>query len=299
MFNFLKPKLTVVTHNGRFHPDDVFAVATLQLVFQKSHNIKIIRTRESEIIQKADIVVDVGGEYDESENKFDHHQIGGAGVRDNGIPYASFGLVWKKFGPVLCGNDEVFASIEKLLVQPTDAGDSGVEIVAKKYGDIYPYGIYNVMDTFLPSWKEKFSFDVAFTNVVSFAKRIIQREIILQNDKLSAGVLIDKAYEESTDKRLIILSGYYPFSDYVKNFPELLFIVFFDVDQWALKTIKVDTNSFTDRKKLPESWAGKSGEEFEKVTGVAGAVFCHINRFIAKAKTKEAILKLAEIALEN
>jgi uncharacterized UPF0160 family protein len=103
MFNFLKSKLTVVTHNGRFHTDDVFAVAVLELVFEKSHNIEIIRTRDEKIIKTADIVVDVGGEYNPEKNKFDHHQLGGAGTHDNKIPMASVGLVWKKYGQMLCG----------------------------------------------------------------------------------------------------------------------------------------------------------------------------------------------------
>ena len=38
-------------------------------------------------------------------------------------------------------------------------------------------------------------------------------------------------------------------------------------------------------------------EVLEKTIGVNGAVFCHIGRFIAVAKTKEAILKMASIAL--
>jgi uncharacterized UPF0160 family protein len=37
----------------------------------------------------------------------------------------------------------------------------------------------------------------------------------------------------------------------------------------------------------------------EKITGVAGAIFCHNARFMAVAKTKEAILKLSEIALNS
>jgi uncharacterized UPF0160 family protein len=53
-----------------------------------------------------------------------------------------------------------------------------------------------------------------------------------------------------------------------------------------------------DRKRLPESWAGKRDFELEKVTGVTGSLFCSNGLFIAKAKTKEAILKLAEVALD-
>ena len=92
----------------------------------------------------------------------------------------------------------------------------------------------------------------------------------------------------------------YPFSRYVKKFPELLFVVFPDMDnQWVIKTVRDDPDSFVDRKQLPASWAGKRDEELEKITGVLGSIFCANGRFIAKAKTKEAILKLAELALKE
>src|SRR5437764_1161911 len=97
-------EVTIVAHNGNFHADDVFAVATVLLVLERSDFPawrqaipKIIRTRDPKTIEKADFVVDVGGVYDAENNRFDHHQAGGAGTRANGIPYASFGLVWKKF----------------------------------------------------------------------------------------------------------------------------------------------------------------------------------------------------------
>ena len=43
-------------------------------------------------MDSADIVIDVGGQYDPDAGRFDHHQRGGAGERENGIPYSSFGL---------------------------------------------------------------------------------------------------------------------------------------------------------------------------------------------------------------
>ena len=45
-----------------------------------------------------DYVLDVGGEYNPKENKFDHHQEGWNEKRGNGIPYATTGLIWKEYG---------------------------------------------------------------------------------------------------------------------------------------------------------------------------------------------------------
>ena len=92
--------MKIVTHSGSFHQDELFAVAALKMIYPDA---EIIRTRDPKIIVSGDIVVDIGGISDPEKNRFDHHQDGGAGKRHNGMPYASFGLVWKKFGRQICG----------------------------------------------------------------------------------------------------------------------------------------------------------------------------------------------------
>ena len=56
-----KNKITIVTHSLKFHADDVLAVATLLLILEKENDVTVIRTRDPEIISRADYVVDVGG----------------------------------------------------------------------------------------------------------------------------------------------------------------------------------------------------------------------------------------------
>lgn len=63
--------ISIITHNGKFHTDDVFACAILKYIFD---DINIIRTRDESIINDSDsYIIDVGGEYD-GVKKFDHHQ---------------------------------------------------------------------------------------------------------------------------------------------------------------------------------------------------------------------------------
>jgi len=136
-----KSTKTLVTHNGSFHADDIFACATLALLLEgKGEQFEIIRTRDEEIIKSGDYVFDVGGVHDEEKNRFDHHQKGGAGKRDNGIEYASFGLVWKKFGIGLCGDQKAVDLIDEKLVAPIDAFDNGLDLVENKF-KISPYFI--------------------------------------------------------------------------------------------------------------------------------------------------------------
>src|SRR3989338_2593163 len=99
----MKKKICIVTHNGKCHADDVFAVAALMLLHeQRNLAYEIIRSREPSVWESGDYVIDVGGIYDASRNRFDHHQEGRAGARDDGIFYSSFGLVWKSYGETLC-----------------------------------------------------------------------------------------------------------------------------------------------------------------------------------------------------
>ena len=111
-----KEKKILATHNGTFHSDDVFACATLSLFLEKNNmEFEIIRTRDESIINSADYVFDVGGIYDKEKNRFDHHQIGGAGKHNDGIEYASFGLVWDKFGNEVCNSEKIAQKINLKL----------------------------------------------------------------------------------------------------------------------------------------------------------------------------------------
>ncbi|NCC71203.1 MYG1 family protein, partial [bacterium] len=141
--------MLIVTHNEKFHADEIFACASLLLIFPDS---EIIRSRDENDFRKADIRVDVGEKNNPETLDFDHHQRGGAGYRENGFPYASFGLVWKEFGKKICKNEEISKKIDRKLVQTIDALDFGYDFFT--YSDIYPYTISDMISAFNPSWEE-------------------------------------------------------------------------------------------------------------------------------------------------
>ena len=59
---------TIITHDGKFHADDVFAVATLLLILRReSPSVSIVRSRDSALVARADFVIDVGGQYNEEK----------------------------------------------------------------------------------------------------------------------------------------------------------------------------------------------------------------------------------------
>lgn len=293
-------ELKIVTHNKYFHPDDVFAVATLS-IFIKDH-FKILRTRNTVLIEEADYVVDVGGEYDEERNRFDHHQKSGAGTRENGIPYASFGLVWKKYGKQICGSDDVSKIIEKKIVEPTDASDNGLGIIRPIFDGVYPYSYWDFIYSLNPTWKEKDKDrDILFVEAVEIAKKTILREIEIAKHFLEGREFVEKSYETAEDKRLIVLSRDYCWKEIINKYKEPLFVIEpnFEEGNWRIITIRDDINSFKSRKNLPKSWGGKTSQELASETGVPDAIFCHKNLFIASAASKEGAIKMAKLAIEN
>ncbi len=284
----------MVTHNGKFHSDDIFACATLQILLEKkSEPYEIIRTRDESIITTADYVFDVGGIYDKDKNRFDHHQVGGAGKHSNGIEYASFGLVWDKFGIDICGGGKEAKIIEEKLVSPIDANDNGLTLCENK-GDVFA--------SMRPSWTEEdLDFDVMFLKSVQIAKEILEREIIQAKGMILAEQKVLEIYNQTTDKRIIVLDGTYPYGEKLGEFPEPIYVVRprENNESWGVNCVRKEKRSFMNRKDLPFGWAGLRDEELQKETGVADAMFCHRGLFLCVARSKVGAIRLAELALKN
>jgi uncharacterized UPF0160 family protein len=317
-------KVSIYTHNGAFHADDVFAVAALSLVFDGK--IRVVRTRDEDLLAKArGIVVDVGGVYDPISNRFDHHQLGGAGARDNGIPYASFGLVWKTYGKKVCArvlgtrtkDDSHFSSlitiIDNVLVSPIDADDNGFEIsqrLKSNKGEFYPRGYFmgSLVAGFVPTWKEETSGRAndrllmrRFREAVSIAIRVLTNEIKKGAALLEAQRFVTHAYEIASDKRIIVLDGSYPWRDTLAKYSEPLYVVVPRIGTrvWHVTAVRnpSDPNPFKNKKDLPLAWAGLRDKDLAHVAGVPDAIFCHNKRFMAVARSKEGALALAQKAL--
>ncbi len=288
---------TIVTHGGSFHPDDVFAVATLLLKYPEA---KVVRTRDKEVIASADIVVDVGMTYDPAGRRFDHHQAGGAGARANGIPYASFGLVWKEFGSELAGR-EAARLIDEKLVMSIDAPDNGVSVYTERFENVRPYTIGDFMYSYFVSGEgDEQTLYHLFMSLVEISKGLLEREIKKAEERVRGMKEVEDIFHNTADKRLIVLEKDLPWEPVLVTKPEAIFVIYQRREgNWGVKGVPVANKGFERRKLLPESWAGKEKEELRAVSGVADAVFCHQHRFLAGAETKEGALKLAEIALNS
>ena len=103
---------TAFTHSGKFHADDVFSSA---LLLYLNPEIRIIRGNK--VPEDFDgIVFDIG------RGRYDHHQKDSR-IRENGIPYAAFGLLWEELGVEILG-EELAQKFDESFVQPLDNNDN-------------------------------------------------------------------------------------------------------------------------------------------------------------------------------
>lgn len=287
----------IITHSGHFQPDEIFAVATLSILLRGEY--ELVRTRDPQVFPTGDFVVDVGDEYDPARGRFDHHQKGGAGVGEEGMPLSSFGLVWKEYGEKVSGSLEIAQKIEKKLVRAIDADDAG--IAAETVNGVPTYPLVEAFYSLVPSWQEpEEMFDTQFKRAVELAEMILRREIIQASGSLEAREAVEQAYQSAADKRIIVLDKPYPVAEVLAQYPEPLYVVkpASQLNQWKVKAVTVSKDSFASRKLFPESWAAKREAALQETSGVSDAVFCHKDRWTAAARSKEGAIALAKLAAD-
>ncbi len=294
---------TIVTHNGKFHTDDVFAIATLTLLLGKE-NIRVVRTRDEETIKNADYVVDVGQVYNLETKRFDHHQLEGAGERVNGMPYASFGLVWKEYGERVASSKAVADRIDQNLVQAIDAVDNGKDISRALFEGVYSYDVNSLISLYRPTWNENQDWDKNFDRCVEWAIGVLSRIIKVQNDILKAEETVLSIYNAAADKRIVLIDEKYDFGrelvgGVLSRLPEPIYAVQYraDSESWQVLAIRKEVGTFESRKPMPEEWRAKTGEELNKATGFLNTIFCHRGGFMCVVGSKETALSLAQKAL--
>lgn len=134
--------IKIITHNRRFHLDEVIAHALVEMFYLGSNfqektrfNFKTIRTRDDAVINsfKDDddaFIIDVGFEYNQDKKILDHHQRGFAEKWPDGKLMSSCGLVWKylkdKKHLSQKMNQEMITYFEEKLIKRVDDHDNGV-----------------------------------------------------------------------------------------------------------------------------------------------------------------------------
>ena len=298
----------LVTHSGGFHADEILSSVVLTRLFPQA---RIVRSRAQEWITPAAdrIIYDVGGSYDADLQIFDHHQRG-APLREDGRPYSSFGLIWKHFGRAYLaasgvpdGNlDTVHAAFDQGFVLPVDLVDNGA-LNLSEAGLLAGMTLPGLLETLKPVFDDTDpeAEDRAFNTALSIARSFVEARVARSAAKLRAEALVQQAIVDAGQGRILELPMGMPFRPAVvkAQADHLLFVVHPRQQDWCVAGIRRADEGFALRADLPAAWAGLTHGDLEAASGVIGASFCHNGRFIAAAKTREAALALADLAVQD
>lgn len=288
-----------ITHAGSFHADDVFATIFLS----KLQDISLIRVNEIKETDKIDekIVYDIGF------GEFDHHGEN-AKVRENGIKYSAFGLLFEKFGKEYLKQkrkenvEECYQAYLKEFVLQIDAIDNG--IFPKNPKDYSILTLSGLIECFNKTWKEECSTDEAFLEAIKIGEIIFNRIEKRILDKLDAKVFVEKGIENSKDS-ILILEEYMPFMDFIltsrnEKAKEILFVIYpSNRGGYGIRTVNKELGNHENRMDFPEKWAGKSAEELIEMTGINTFHFCHVNRFLCSCDTLEDAISVSKQAIKE
>lgn len=278
---------TAFTHSGKFHADDVFSSA---LLLYLNPEIRIIRGNK--VTEDFDgIVFDIG------RGRYDHHQKDSR-IRENGIPYAAFGLLWEELGAEILG-EELAQKFDESFVQPLDNNDNTGE----------KNELATLIGNFNPTWDAQGGNDEAFFQAVSVAGMILENkfERYLGNER--ADKRVEEILEEhqkailsgeksKEEARILILPEFVPCQKRLSE-TDIAFVIFpSNRGGYCIQPQKKEY-SLNYKCSFPVEWLGLENEELVAATGLSSAGFCHKGGFLMTTGTLEDAVKACEISLAD
>ena len=316
-------KLNLFTHDGLFHADDVFATAMLSMIAEE---INVVRGGDTDVpTEDGWIVYDIGG------GELDHHSPENKEANgchpDTEIPYASCGLVWRKYYREILAEqdcpesyyDKVYQKLENSLVIGIDAADNGVNPTALALSDIpnltdeqrrsvisrsnYGFTVSQLIKDFNPTWNSTYDYYEAFMDAVSFAKDVLFNRLDSIISSLDARDHVLRCIAYSAD-HIMIMDKFAPWEGVLNSqkfdpkAQDIWYVVYPALrGGWNVQCALSDPDDRTSyRHPLPKEWYGLRGEELAHVSGVEGALFCHVSGFLAGAQDQTQALMMAGIA---
>ena len=266
------------THSGKFHADDVLSSALLLYL-----NPEITITRGNKVPEDFDgIVFDIG------RGKYDHHQKDSR-IRENGIPYAAFGLLWEDLGCEILG-DELAEKFDEAFVQPLDNNDNTGE----------KNELASLIGSFNPSWDENGGTDEAFFRAVSVAGMILENKFARYLGNERADKRIEEVLEtrdQTGDSRILVLPEFIPCQKRLSE-TEVAFVIFpSNRGGYCIQPQKKEY-SLNYKCSFPSEWLGLENEELQKETGLSSATFCHKGGFLMSVGDLSDAIRACQISLD-
>ncbi|VDM07654.1 unnamed protein product [Wuchereria bancrofti] len=297
---FTMPKIG--THDGNFHCDEVFAIFLLKSL-PEYNNYEVVRSRDKDVLSLCNIVVDVGGEYNHTAMKYDHHQrdfahtMNTLGVMNFHTKLSSAGLIYAHFGKnvisALLGLqhdsiiDVLFKKIYETFVESIDAIDNGIaqfdgkprfmmaiKLVDKEFNELLTY----LHKSWLPARSH-------IINAVTHRYDV---------DKSGQIFCLEGGGMPWKDHFFLIEEQFH-----LKN-DDIIYVIYEDNvnSQWRVQAIPVNERQpFENRLPLPEAWRGLRDAELTKVADIPGCIFVHPSGFIGGNKSMQGVIEMARKSL--
>lgn len=287
-----KPNAKAFTHSGKFHADDVFSSALLLYL-----NPQITITRGNQVPEGYDgIVFDIG------RGRYDHHQRDSR-VRENGVPYAAFGLLWEELGGEILGGT-LAQRFDEEFVQPLDNNDNTGE----------KNELASLIGNFNPVWDETEAADgvteeerdrglsVGFLRAVQVAGMVLENKFARYRADARADEKIDQvlAMQETQggDARILVLPEFVPCQKRLKE-TDIAFVIFPSNRGGYCIQPQKKPDSMNYKCSFPKQWLGLENEELQAATGLASAGFCHKGGFLMTVGDEADAIRACEISLEE
>jgi uncharacterized UPF0160 family protein len=284
-----------ITHGGIFHADEVFATAILEMVIDDLTVCRVFKVPDN--LSTNVILYDIGG------GKFDHHQKGGNGSRENGIPFSSAGLIWKEYGPRILKDsvapEYIFKAVDCRLISGIDAIDNG-DLPKIEY-PTSPLSISRIISMMNPRWDETKDSDTSFVEAVQLATHILNMVISDATSKAYAMCIVEEAISKA-EGTVMVLQQFVPWQECVikstnPKASDILYVVYpSNRGGYNVQAVPDTIGGTGQRKPLPADWRGLNGPMLQEATGIQTATFCHNVGFICGADSFEDALALANMA---
>jgi uncharacterized UPF0160 family protein len=282
------------THAGTFHADESFATAMLMKItnvdFKNLHRVNQGSDVEN-VNTETSLIYDIGG------GQFDHHQQGRNGKRENGVYYASAGLIWREFGlKIVGGNQEVVDIVDNELIQGIDLQDNG-----DLENQNEAMTVSEAISEFNPRWNSNESQDAQFELAVNFASQVLTNAIENAKSLVKAADIVKEELPKVEDG-VLVFDTFLPYQQTLFDLhDESVLVVVYPSNRggynWQVTSVR--PGSFDSKVLAPESWRGLRDEELQEKSGIQTAFFVHNAGFIGGATSLEDTIKMAHIVANN